>query len=203
MTTARIPLHFVRGIGILKPDGLWSANALESVVGKPENYAYRVTRLFLVVPEVTTQRLNVETLNVMLAEYTFDKDLRIEVWYHIGKLDSNLVSAHGDVDAEHVLVITVMNKDTLRATVAKNLHPFQEILSAARLHYVTTTGPIPDRSLDLKLDLLLSGGGHLELDPRVDPASHPYTVVELFFQGRSEGRHRRRREFPIVRAASA
>jgi hypothetical protein len=190
-------------MGVLKPEGRWSVSALESVVGKPEDYAFRVSRLLLVVPEVTTQQFNIETLDVLLADYTFSKDLRVEVWYHIGKLDSNLVSAHGDVHAEHVLVITVMNKDTLRATVSEGLHPFQEALSAVRLHYVTDSGPMPDRSLSLKLNQLLSTGGHLELDPRVDPVAHPYNMVWVFTQGHSGGARHRRRKFAIVRAAGA
>jgi hypothetical protein len=203
MTTAGIPLHFVRGIRVLKPRGRWNIGALENVVGKPENYATRVSRLFIVAPEETTDELRLDRLGVMLNDYSADKSLRVEVKLHFGKLDSAPVSVHNDnPDAEHELVITIMNANTLRVTVSLGLHPLQEVLSVARVHYVTDAGPMPDRSLELALDRILTTGGHVERDIRVDAATYPYTEFRLFYWN-NESDSRDRLVLPIRSARGA
>lgn len=77
-----VPIHYVADERVLRPEGHWTSSALENVLGQPTSYASRTTRLFVVLPELSVDALNIPELVTMLTQYAHAHDLNIKLTYY-------------------------------------------------------------------------------------------------------------------------
>ncbi|HET8671647.1 MAG TPA: hypothetical protein VFM05_13800, partial [Candidatus Saccharimonadales bacterium] len=64
-----IPFHWVDDMKALIAGGHWTPEALEAVIGEPRDYASRIVRLFVVLPKLTVDDVNIPDMARMLDAY--------------------------------------------------------------------------------------------------------------------------------------
>jgi hypothetical protein len=141
-----VPIHYVTHLGVLQTNEHWTSDDLEQVIGRPDEFVSRTVRLFVVLPSLYVEEIDIPELVQMLDAYAAEHDLSIKLTtYPYGKPNKHWINTRDD-DAQRRISIDILNKeiiDSLRS------HGHAGIAILRDMHLGRHTDNLPISDMDI------------------------------------------------------